>query len=268
MAPFSTGERRVVAGVDGDGAVVDVEDVRGDVVEEALIVGDHDRAALVHGEEPLEPADGEDVEVVRGLVEQEDVRTAEEHLREQHAELEAAREGGERHAVLRHGDAETLEDGAGPGLERVAVVGGDPVLELDDARRVRGVARALGLERALLGLRAHHELVAGHGDLEDHVLVAHEAVLAQHADACALVDDDVPLGGLLVARDDLEERGLPGAVRADEPVPRAAHQLQRDVLEEAARAIGLAERVDRDHASATSEVTVSVASRVSPPTAM
>ena len=50
----------------------------------------------VAGEELLEPADREDVEVVGRLVEEEHVGPAEEHLREEHAQLEAARERRER----------------------------------------------------------------------------------------------------------------------------------------------------------------------------
>ncbi len=168
--------------------------------------------------------------------------------------------------MLRHRNTQTLEDGAGARLEGVAVVCRDAVLELHDAGGVLGVRRALRLERPLLGLRAHHELVAGHRDLEDHVLVAHEAILTEDADARALVDHHVALGGLLVARDDLEEGGLAGAVRADEAVARAAHQLERHLLEEGARAVRLAEGVDGDHASAISDVFTSAASRVSPST--
>ena len=144
-------ERGVVAGVRGDRAVVDVEDVRRDVVEEALVVRDDDRAALVAGEELLEPADREDVEVVGRLVEEQHVRPAEEHLREEHAQLEAAGERRERLAMHGDRDAEPLEDGAGARLERVAVVRGDPVLELGQARRV---GHALGDEAPLLGVRA------------------------------------------------------------------------------------------------------------------
>jgi hypothetical protein len=65
-------EGRVVARVLRDRAVVDVEDVGGDVVEEALVVGDDERAPGSH-EELLEPADRQDVEVVGRLVEEERV---------------------------------------------------------------------------------------------------------------------------------------------------------------------------------------------------
>ena len=84
-------------------------------------------------------------------------------------------------------------------------------------------------------------------DNEDHVLVAHEAILAEDADARALVDGHAPFGRLLVTRHDLEERGLAGAVRANEPVARAAHQLQRDAFEERPCAVRFPEVGDADH---------------------
>src|ERR1019366_4534573 len=92
-------ERPVVPRVRGDRPVVDVEDVRRDGVEEALVVRDDERAALVAAQELLEPANRQDVEVVGGLVEEEDVRAAEEHLREEDAKFEAARERRELPAV-------------------------------------------------------------------------------------------------------------------------------------------------------------------------
>ena len=205
--------------------------------------------------------------MVGGLVEEEHVGAAEEHLREQHAQLEAAGERRERLPVRRDRDAEALEDRARARLERVAVVRADAVLELDEARGVGRVARALGDERVLLGERARDDLVAGHRDVEDHVLVAHEAILPEHADARALGDDDRALGGGLVAGDDLEERRLAGAVGADEAVARPANELERHALEERARAVRLAEVLDRDHETrggATRDATARVASMVSP----
>ena len=92
---------RVGAGVERDGPVVDVQRVAGDVVEEALVVRDDHRAAGVAGQELLQPADGEDVEVVGRLVEQQHVDAAHQHLRQEHAQLEPARQRRQRRAVKR-----------------------------------------------------------------------------------------------------------------------------------------------------------------------
>ena len=81
-------ERAVVAGVGDDRLVVDVEDMGDDVVEEAVVVGDDHQRALEIAHELLEPADGEDVEVIGGFVQEQRVGGAGKHLSEQHAQLE------------------------------------------------------------------------------------------------------------------------------------------------------------------------------------
>ena len=55
-------------------AAIELEDPAGDVVEEVAIVGHRDDGALVVLEEALEPRDGLGVEMVRRLVEQQQVR--------------------------------------------------------------------------------------------------------------------------------------------------------------------------------------------------
>jgi hypothetical protein len=121
LEPSVLHERRVVAVVQRHGGVVHVQDVRGDVVEEAVVVRDHDHRAGETPQELLEPADRQDVQVVGRLVEQQHVGRACQHLRQQHAQLEAAGQRGERLPVHLGGQAETLEDGGRARLRRVAV---------------------------------------------------------------------------------------------------------------------------------------------------
>ena len=64
---------RVVAFVRNALAAVELEDPAGDVVEEVPVMRDRDDRALVVGEEPLEPEDRLGIEVVRRLVEQQQV---------------------------------------------------------------------------------------------------------------------------------------------------------------------------------------------------
>jgi hypothetical protein len=195
----------VVSRVVGDRLVVDVENVRDHGVEEPLVVRNDESAAGVSAEELLEPADGENVEVVRGLVQEEDVGAADQDLREENPQLEPAREGRERRAVRADGDAEPFEDGARPGFEGVAVVGRDAILELGDARGVGFV----GLhQRVLLPLRLRDDDVSRHRHVEDGLGVAHEAVLPEDAHTCGLRDRDVSGGRRLVSRDDRQERRL------------------------------------------------------------
>jgi hypothetical protein len=67
-------ERLEVAAVATELEAVEVNNVRDDVVEEARVVRDDDgRAGLESGEVALEPGDVDDVEVVRRLIEEQDV---------------------------------------------------------------------------------------------------------------------------------------------------------------------------------------------------
>ena len=73
-------------------AAVELEDPAGDVVEEVAVVGDGDDGALVLLEEALEPRDRLGVEVVRRLVEQQQVGRGEQQPAERDAPALAAGE--------------------------------------------------------------------------------------------------------------------------------------------------------------------------------
>ena len=73
-------------------AAVELEDPAGDVVEEVAIVGDGDDGALVVGEEALEPGHRLGVEVVRRLVEEQQVGRGEQQPAQRHAAPLAAGE--------------------------------------------------------------------------------------------------------------------------------------------------------------------------------
>ena len=96
------------------------------------------------------------------------------------------------------GDAEPLEDGGGARLERVAVVEAHHLLELGDAQRGR---RRVGEMRCSVE-RIPDDAVAHHRHVEDDVLVAEEAVLAEHAACGPLGEADAAVGRGLVARED------------------------------------------------------------------
>ena len=86
-------EPRGVVALERDAAAaVELEDPAGDVVEEVAVVGDGDHGALVVGEEALEPVDRLGVEVVRRLVEQQQVGRGEQQAAERDAAALAAGE--------------------------------------------------------------------------------------------------------------------------------------------------------------------------------
>ncbi len=84
----------VVARVEDHALVVHVDDVGGHIVQEAVVMGDHHHAALESLQEALQPARGQDVQVVGGLIEQQGVGLRREGLGQQHSQLEPAAKGG------------------------------------------------------------------------------------------------------------------------------------------------------------------------------
>src|SRR5699024_5335215 len=69
--------------VELDLAGVNIRDLRADLVQEVAVMGYHDDRVLEVYQELLEPRDRIQVQVVGGLVEQEDVRVAEQSLRKE-----------------------------------------------------------------------------------------------------------------------------------------------------------------------------------------
>ena len=120
----------VVAAEDGQLAAVDLDDLADDAVHELAIVRGEDERAVVVLEERLEPDDRLDVEMVRGLVEEHRVGAHQEDAGEGDAHLPAARERADVavHRLLR--EAETGEDLARLGVERVAAELLEPRLRL------------------------------------------------------------------------------------------------------------------------------------------
>ena len=84
----------------------------------------------------LEPSDGEDVQVVRGLVQEKDVGLAGQHLGQEHPEFEATREGGQGVVVKLGRNAQPLQNRPCPCLGGVAVVVLNDLLHLGEPMRV------------------------------------------------------------------------------------------------------------------------------------
>ena len=157
----------VAAGIRDDRLVVDVGDVRADLVQEVPVVRDDDERAVVALEERLQPVDRVEVEVVRRLVEQQRFRAAVERLRQQHAHFLAALELGHLPLVQRVGDVEALQQHRGVALGRVAVFLADDALELAETHAVVVRHVGLGVERVAFLERVPQPLVAHDDGVDD-----------------------------------------------------------------------------------------------------
>lgn len=210
-------------------------------------MSDGDDGAGVLGEVLLQPLHGLGVQVVGGLVEEQQVGRFEEQLAERDAAALTTGEVGDgpvagRAAqgvhglfelgvqVPRVGVVEVLLELAHLVEQGVGVVGGHQLGDL-----VEAVELAHDLGRALLDVLQHR------------LGLVERRLLEEHADRVTGREEGVPVGRLLQARHDLQHGGLSGAVRTHHTDLRARQEAQRHVIEDdlvAVRLTRLAHRVD------------------------
>ena len=242
--------RRVVALERDALPAVELEDPAGDVVEEVAVVGHgHDRA-LVALEMALEPGDRLGVEVVRRLVEEQQVRRREQQPAERDAATLATRE--RRHVAVALGKAQRVHGAVELLVEAPRVGAVDPVLHLRLLGE-QGVEVGVGLgERGRDRVEAVEQLAQLADavlDVRAHVLRGIElGLLREKADARLRVELGDARRRLLEPGHDLEQRRLAGAVRPEDADLRAVQERQRDVGQHlplrAVELVGPVHRVD------------------------
>jgi hypothetical protein len=210
----------------------------------------------------FEPVARFEIEVIRRLVQEQQIRLAEQQLRERDPHLPAA---GKRLGLaleIRRLEPEALQHRRRLQLDAVAVVHAEGVLQIAVAmehpvvlrRRDRVVAQPL-LERVHLGL--HREQLAERGRrlLEYGPTGVRQAVLRQVADGQRGRRQDRARVGLVEASHHPQQRGFSGAVRPAEADALAIRNLPGDVIEEDAVAEGLGEFLKLNHAKGLGAVT-------------
>lgn len=164
----------VVAGVGGHAAVLERGDVVDAGVHEGAVVADDENGAVVVGDKAAKPLDAFEVQVVGGLVQQQQVGMAQEKLGERDTHLPAAGELGAR--ALKVGDlkAQAGQDLAGVALELVAAQVLKAVLDLAvlveecvDVLALLGELGDLGLQLVSALAHAADFLGGGHDLGED-----------------------------------------------------------------------------------------------------
>ena len=224
---------RVVALVGVELAAVHLADPAGHVVQEVAVVRDgHDGAGVVV-QELLEPEHALGVQVVGGLVEKEQVGGLEEQAAQRHAASLAAGELGHRGVRVRA--LESVHRLRELGVKVPAV--GDIYLVLEAAHLGHeGVEVRVGTCHLLANLVEAVDLGdhvrEGHLDVLAHGLVLVEGrLLLQEPHRVARREARLPVGDVLEAGHDLEERGLAHAVGAHHADLRAGIDAHRDVVE-------------------------------------
>jgi hypothetical protein len=242
--------RRVVALEREPAAAVELEDPAGDVVEEVAVVRHGDDGALVLREEALEPEHRLGVEVVGGLVQEQQVRRGEEEPAERDPAALAAREGADVAVSLRQ--AERVHRMVEPVVELPEVGAVDRVLHLRLLGEQRVVVR-VGLGERGADLAEAVEQVAQRADavldVAAHVLGRIELRLLLEQPGCCSRRELGDAGrGLVLAGHDPEEGRLAGAVRAEHADLRSRQERERDVRQHlpvgAVELVGPVHRVD------------------------
>ncbi len=224
---------------------VDLADPLRDVIEEVPVVRDGQHGARVRREELLEPQHRLGVEVVGGLVEEQQVGLAQQQLAQRDTAALTTGEVGDglvrrraaqrvhgllelRVEIPRVGVIELLLELAHLLHQLVGVVGGH---ELGDF--VEAVELDLDLAEAFLDV------------LLDRLLLVEGRLLLEDADGGLRIEEGLAVAGLIEPGHDLENRRLARAVGSDDADLRAVVEAHGDVIEDDLVTVRLAHLLHR-----------------------
>ena len=211
--------RAVVAPERGQATVAELPDARHRGVEERPVVrGDEERPGPAP-EVLLEPLQGVEVQVVRRLVEQQQVRIGDDQAGQRGARLLAAGQRGRRLGPLVAGEAEPGQRRVDALVERVAAEDLEPVLQV---RVGRLHDPAVSLERRELARPSGPRCAAPVRTAVRSVRRGHErlvevGLLGEQPDGQAALAVDLAAVGLVAAGGDPQQRRLARPVRPDQP---------------------------------------------------
>ena len=178
--------------------------------------------------------------MVGRLVEHQQVRLLHEQPRQVRAHDPAAAHLAGRPVEIPFAEAKAGKDLLGLGLQLVAAQLVEPVMDVVvDVLRVQGLRRMVGVPGLDDAPQLREIRRDGRGQF-DHRFVRHgRGFLRQIADGNAPLAGSYAVIRLLIAQDDGEERGLPRAIRADQPDAVLAVHLQGGVGEQYPSAVRL-----------------------------
>ena len=154
-------EVRVVAAVGNGLAVFEIDDAVDDAVEELAVMRDEDQRARIVAQPVFQPQDGIEVQVVGGLVQQQQVRAAHQCLGHIEAHAPATRELAHRACFVGGREAQAIHQLRGTAARVIAAGGGVLHIEVGEPGAI--VAALLDLRDALLdgaqrGVPVQHEV--------------------------------------------------------------------------------------------------------------
>ena len=239
----------VVALVGEELPAVHLADPLGGVVEEVAVVGDGEHGARVGLQVLFEPEHRFGVQVVGGLVEEQQVGLLQKQAAQRHATALAA--GKDAHGRVRVGALQRVHGLGELGVEVPPVGGVDLVLQFAHLVHERvevGVGRGHLLADLVEALHLGQHIGEGHLNvLEDGLVLFKRRLLQKNAHGVAGRQARLAVGNLLEAGHDLQQGGLAHAVGPHDADLRAGVERQRNVVQNnlvAHRLAGLVHLVD------------------------
>ncbi len=238
----------VVPGPAGQLAAVDLDDARGQRLQEGAVVGNEHQRARELLEEVLQPGDRLDVEVIGRLVQQQDVRLQQQRLRQQHAPLHAAGQRGEIGVVAQPEPFHRLRRAL---LERPALRCVDRLVQ---RRQARGVHRFRVAGMVVLGEQPPGVTGAERDHVEHRAGQVPRHFLRHPRHAQALVAGYAAIVRRDVAGDQPQQRRLALAIAPEHADPLARFDGQVDMVQQRRAADRVVQVVEREegHSKAVS----------------
>ena len=194
------------------------------IVQKVAVVADDDHRARIARDMVLKPERAFEIEIVGRLVEQQQVGLGEQGGGERHPHAPAAGEFGARALLFGMRKAQARKDFGGARRRRMGADVGEPGLDFrDPVRIVRGLAlRQEAASRSSSALSTISSRLSGPSG----------ASCASRADARSRRTHDIAVLGRDLTHDGAEQRGLAGAVAADEPDARAVRNARGGVFQQ------------------------------------
>ena len=211
---------RIVSRECSDGSLIDLHNLRDDPVQKVPVVGDDDDGPLIVHEEGFQPGDGMHVQMVGGLVQQDDIRAGEEQLPEGDSRLLSAGQSVHLFVKFRFFKAQSFEDAGDLAFPCVAVLlfklMAEPCVGVHQLRERLSLGVLHGAFRLPhLRFQGQDLLLDRQKFVENAAAARHLLMLRQIADAFSAGDNGLSFIRRQLLHDDFQQRGFARAVDAD-----------------------------------------------------
>ncbi len=209
-------ERVVAAGIERELAVFEMQDEFGRGVQKIAVMADDQHRAAIAPQEILQPQHAFQIEIVGGLVQQQQIGAGEQDRRQRHAHAPAAGKLGTGAQLFFGGKSETRQNRGGARRRGIGVDVVEPGVDI--AQRMR-----FGF-----GLGGQQQLVAfaiGRQHRIEQAVGAARCFLRHRADLPLARPGHVAAVGRELTQDHLQQRGFARAVPADQADAAACGQI-------------------------------------------